>query len=103
MQKQLLSTAPSVEGQSELDMAESRVREAQYQQANECADLISAMEEKVAKWQQLNRLLNGPPNALSASERTKYKSMQRELAKSDAVQAFLRRAKHDAREERKRE
>jgi len=103
IQKQLLSTAPSVEGQSELNMVERRVREAQYQQSTARADRVSAMEEKVARWQQLNRLLNAPPNALSPSERNKYESMQRELAKSDAVQSFLRRAKHDAREDRKRE
>ncbi len=102
IQKQLLSTGSPVEGQSELDVVERKVREAQYQQATVCADRVSAMEDKVAKWQQLNRLLNAPSDALSPSERSKYKSMRRDLAKSDAVQAFLRRANRDAREDRKR-
>ena len=87
----------------ELDVVEDRVRDAQYVRAATCADSVSAMEEKVTRWQQLNRLLNSPPNALSTSERTKYKSMRRELAKSDAVRAFLRQAKANAREDRKRD
>jgi len=102
LQQRLIGDTLRGLGTSELDAAESKVREAQLQEATELVDGISSMETNVAQWQQLNRILNDPSGALSASERKEYKALHKRLAKSEAVRAFLRESEEQMKRERKR-
>jgi predicted RNA-binding Zn-ribbon protein involved in translation (DUF1610 family) len=97
-----LSEPQNTTGDSELDEAERKVRNAKFENANERVSQISGMEHKVAKWQQLNRILNASDEILPNSERSKFECMRRDLEGSKEVQAFLREAKaRDLRERRR--
>jgi TolA-binding protein len=97
-----LSEPQNTTGEPELDEAERKVRNAKFENATERVDQISEMEHKVAKWQQLNRILNTSDEILPDSERNKFECMRRDLEGSKEVQAFLREAKTRDLRERKR-
>jgi len=93
-QARVLGEHMSSLGDSELDQAERRVREAQLRTASGQEHGVDAMAAEVAEWQQLNSVLNANDGVLSESERREYGERRRELERSDSVRAFLREAKH---------